>query len=43
MKASLNGDFRSMGDIMVDSSGVLGMVKYAEARSGRKLVVGREG
>ena len=28
---------------MVDANGVLGMVKYAAVRSGRKYVVGREG
>ena len=28
---------------MVDANGVLGMVKYAAARSGSKYVVGREG
>ena len=33
----------SMGDIMVDANGVHGMVKYAEAMSGSKYVVGREG
>ena len=37
MKAGLNGGFRSMGDRMVDANGVLGMVKYAAARSGSKL------
>ena len=44
VKAGLNGGFKSMGDIMVDANGVLGMVKYAAARSGSKYyVVGREG
>ena len=43
MKACLNGGFKSMGDSMVDANGVLGMVKYAAARSGSKYVVGREG
>ena len=28
---------------MVDANGVLGMVRYAAARSGSKYVVGREG
>ena len=28
---------------MVEANGVLGMVKYAAARSGSKYVVGREG
>ena len=41
--AGLNGGFKSMGDRMVDANGVLGMVKYAAARSGSKYVVGREG
>ena len=31
-----------MGDRMVYTNGVLGMVKYAAARSGSKYVVGRE-
>ena len=43
MKAGLNGGFRSIADRMVDANGVLGMVKYAAARSGSKYVVGREG
>ena len=43
VKVGLNGGFKSMGDRMVDSNGVLGMVKYAAARSGSKYVVGREG
>ena len=43
MKAGLNGGFKSMADRMVDANGVLGMVKYAAARSGSKYVVGREG
>ena len=43
VKAGLNGGFKSMGDRMVDANGVLGMVKYAAARSGSKYVVGREG
>ena len=43
MKAGLNCDFKSMGDRLVDANGVLGMVKYAAARSGSKYVVGREG
>ena len=43
VKAGLNGGFRSMGDRMVDANEVLGMVKYASARSGSKYVVGREG
>ena len=30
-------------DRIVDANGVLGMVKYAAARSGSKYVVGREG
>ena len=34
---------QSMGDRMVDANGVLGMEKYATARSGCKYVVGREG
>ena len=41
MKAGLNGGFRSMGDRMVDANGVLGMVKYAAARSESKYVAGR--
>ena len=40
--AGLNGGFKSMGDIMVDTNGVLGMVKYTAARFGSKYVVGRE-
>ena len=43
VKASLNGGFRSMVDIMVDANGVLGMVKYAAAKLGSNYVVGREG
>ena len=35
--------FKSMRDIMMKTNGVLGMVKYAAARSGSKYVVGREG
>ena len=35
VKAGLNGGFRSMGNRMVDTNGVLGMVKYAAMRSGR--------
>ena len=42
-KSGLNGGFKSMGNRMVDANGVLGMVKYAAARSGSKYVVGREG
>ena len=40
---SLNGGFRSMGDRMVYTNGVLDKVKYAAARSGSKHVVGKEG
>ena len=43
VKAGLNGGFKIIGDRMVDANGVLGMVKYAAARSGSKYVVGREG
>ena len=43
VKAGLNGGFKSMGDRMVDANGVIGMVKYAAARSGSKYIVGREG
>ena len=43
VKVGLNGGFKSMGFIMVDANGVLGMVKYAARRSGSKYVVGREG
>ena len=43
VKAGLNGGFRSIGDRMVDANRVLGMVKYATVRSGRKYVVCREG
>ena len=43
VKAGLNGGFKSMRDRMVDANGVLGMVKYAAARSGSKYVVGIEG
>ena len=43
MKVGFNGGFRSMGNRMVDANGVLGIVKYAAAWSGRKYVVGREG
>ena len=43
VKAGLNGGFKTMGDIMVDANGVLGMVKYAATRSGGKYVVAREG
>ena len=34
---------QSMGDILVDANGVLGMEKYAVARLESKYVVGREG
>ena len=43
VKADLNGEFKSMKDIMVDANGILGMVKYAAARTGSKYGVGREG
>ena len=43
VKAGLNSGFQSMEDRMVYENGVLGMVKYAAARSGSKYVVGREG
>ena len=44
MKVGLNGGFKSMGDRMVDANGVLGMVKYAAARSGiNMLLVERDG
>ena len=43
VKAGLNGGFKSMGDRMMEANGVLGMVKYAAARSGSKYVVDREG
>ena len=43
VKAGLNSGFKSMGDRMVDANRVLGMVKYAAARSGSKYVVGTEG
>ena len=43
VKAGLIGGFKSMGDRMVDANGVVGMVKYAAARSGSKYIVGREG
>ena len=43
MKGGLNGGFKSMGERLVDAYEVLGMVKYAAARSGSKYVVGREG
>ena len=43
VKAGLNCGFKSLGHRMVDANGVLGMVKYAAARSGSKYVVGREG
>ena len=42
VKAGLNGGFRSMGGRMVDANEVLGMVKYAAARSGSKYIVDRE-
>ena len=42
VKACLNGGFKSMEDRMVNANGVLGMVKYAAARSASKYVVGRE-
>ena len=35
-RAGVNGGFKSMGDRMVDANKVLGMVKYAAARSGNK-------
>ena len=34
MIAGLNCGFSSMGDRMMYANGVLGMVKYADARSG---------
>ena len=43
MKTGLNSGFRSIGDRLVDATGVLGMVKYAAARWRSKYVVGREG
>ena len=43
VKAVLNGGFQSMWDRMVYVNGVLGIVKYAAARSGSKYVVDREG
>ena len=44
VNAGLNSGSKSMGDRMEDANGVLGMVKYADARSGSKYyVVGREG
>ena len=43
LKAGLNGGFKSMENtIIMDANGVLGIVKYAAARSGSKYVVGRE-
>ena len=36
VKAGLNGGFSSIGDRMVDTNGVLGMIKCAAARSGSK-------
>ena len=42
VKAGLNGGFKSMWDRIEDANRVLGMVKYAAARSGSKYVVGRE-
>ena len=42
VKAGLNCGFRSMGDRM-DANRVLGIVKYAAARSGSKYVVGTGG
>ena len=38
-----HGGFKSMGDRMKESNGLIGMVKYAAERSGRKYVIGREG
>ena len=43
VNSDLNGGSKSIGDIMVDANGVIGMVKYAATRSGSKYVVGREG
>ena len=40
VKSGLNGGFRSMGDIMVNANGVLGIVKYAAARSGSNRMEG---
>ena len=37
------GGFKSMGDRMKEANGLIGMVKYAAERSGRKHVSGREG
>ena len=42
VKAGLNAGIKSMGDIMVDANGVLGMVKYSATRPGSKYIVGRE-
>ena len=35
--------FKSMGNRMKEANGLIGMVKYAAGRSGRKYVIGREG
>ena len=37
-----HGGFNSMGDRMKEANGLIGMVKYAAERSGRKYVIGRE-
>ena len=43
VKSGLNGGFKSIGGgRMVDANGVLGMAKYAAAKSGSKYDVGRE-
>ena len=39
----INGVFRSLGERMKDTRGVIGMVKYVAKRSGSRFVVGREG
>ena len=43
IEGGMRGDFESMGDRMKEANGLIGMVKYATERSGRKYVIGREG
>ena len=43
LSVMVKAGFKSMGDRMLDANGVLGMVKYAAARSGSKYVVGKDG
>ena len=43
LEGGKHGGFKSMGDQMKETNGLIGMVKCAAERSGRKYVIGREG